>query len=113
VEQGAYRISHIVDVAAWDYSNRSPLKQPGVNVKEGDWLLAVNGRKLDVLEDPWAAFQGLADRSVILTVNDKPTMEGAREILVRPIGDESRMRHLAWVEANRRKVEKASGGKVG
>src|SRR5690606_19296925 len=96
VDQGAYRISHVVEVAAWDYSNRSPLTQSGV--KEGDWLLAVNGRKLDVRENPWAAFQGLADRSVILTVNDKPTMEGAREVLVKPIGDESRMRHLAWVE---------------
>jgi tricorn protease len=113
VEQGAYRISHVLEVAAWDDSNRSPLRQPGVNVKQGDWLLAVNGRKLDVQEDPWSAFQGLADRTVILTVNDKPSLEGAREVLVKTISDESHMRHLAWVEGNRRKVEAASGGKAG
>jgi tricorn protease len=113
LDQGAYRISHILEVASWDYANRSPLRQPGVKVKQGDWLLAVNGRKVDVQGDPWAALQGLADRSVILTVNDKPTMEGAREVLVKAVSDESRMRHLAWVEANRRKVEQASGGKVG
>ena len=61
---------------------RSPLRQPAINVKEGDWLLAVNGRALDVREDPWAAFQGLADKPAILTVNDKPTRDGAREVLV-------------------------------
>lgn len=113
VEQGAYRIRRVLEVAAWDYAHRSPLRQPGVNIQQGDWLLAVNGRKLDVQENPWAAFQGLADRAVILTVNDKPTFEGAREVLVKTIADESRMRHLAWVEGNRRKVDQASGGKVG
>ncbi|RYD75965.1 MAG: peptidase S41, partial [Verrucomicrobiaceae bacterium] len=113
LDQGAYRIKRILQVAPWDTGNRSPLQQPGLKVKEGDWILAVNGRSLDVSEDPWAAFQGLGDRTVSLTVNDKPTMEGAREVLVRTVSDESRMRHAAWVESNRLKVEKASGGKIG
>ena len=60
---------------------RSPLPQPGLtNVKEGDYLLAVNGEPLDADEDPWAAFQGLAGQAVFLTVNDKPTLDGAREV---------------------------------
>jgi len=113
LEQGAYRIHRILDVAPWDYANRSPLRQPGVRVKEGDWLLAVNGHPLDLNEDPWASFDGLADTTVQLTVNSSPKMEGAREILVRTIGDESRMRQLAWVEANRKMVERLSGGKAG
>jgi tricorn protease len=113
LEQGAYRISHILEVAPWDYTNRPPLRQPGVRVKEGDWLLAVNGRPLDPTQDPMAAFQGLADKTVQLTVNSSPTMEGAREVLVQPVWDESRMRQLAWVEKNRREVERASGGRIG
>ena len=72
LEQGAYRIKRILDVAPWDTGVRSPLRGPGVKVKEGDWLLAVNGRKLDAKVEPAAAFQGLADKTVILTVNDKP-----------------------------------------
>jgi tricorn protease len=113
LEQGAYRIKRILETAPWDASNRAPLRQPGLKVKEGDWLLAVNGRKLDTNEDPWAAFQGLADRTIQLTVNDKPVLEGSRDILVQTIGDESRLRQIAWIEANRRKVEKESGGKIG
>ena len=92
---------------------RSPLRQPGVKVAEGDWLLAVNGRALDVKEDPWAAFQGLADRTVVLTVNSKPTREGARDVLVQTLGSETSLRHHAWVEANRKRVETASGGQIG
>ena len=73
LENGAYRIKHIVKAAAWDSEVRSPLLQPGVtNVQEGDYLLAVNGQPIDVTQDPWAAFQGLADKPVFLTVNDKP-----------------------------------------
>ncbi len=112
LEQGAYRLARILEAAAWD-KERSPLLQPGVKVRPGDWLLAVNGRALDVREEPAAAFQGLADKPVILTVNDKPTREGAREILVQTLGSEAALRHKAWVEANRRRVEAASGGQIG
>jgi len=114
LENGAYRIKHIVQAAAWDSEVRSPLLQPGVtNVHQGDYLLAVNGEPLDVAEDPWAAFQGLADKPVFLTVNDKPALAGAREVLVRTLGSEERLRNLAWIEENRQRVERLSQGKVG
>jgi tricorn protease len=113
LEQGAYKVKRILDVAAWDYAQRPPLRQPGVRVKEGDFILAVNGRPLDPAQDPWAPFQGLGDRTVQLTVNSRPSLEGARQVLVTTVSDESAMRQLAWVEANRRRVETASGGKVG
>jgi len=112
LEQGAYRLTRILETAAWDRL-RSPLRQPGVKVAAGDWLLAVNGRALDVKEDPWAAFQGLADRTVLLTVNDKPNREGARDVLVQTLASESALRHQAWIEANRQRVDAASGGKIG
>jgi tricorn protease len=114
LENGAYRIKHIVKAAAWDSEVRSPLLQPGVtNVHEGDYLLAVNGQPMDVTQDPWAAFQGLADKPVFLTVNEKPTLAGAREALVQTLGGEERLRNLAWIEENRTRVEQLSKGQVG
>jgi len=74
LEQGAYRIAAIAEGGPWDADARGPLSQPGVNVKVGDWLLAVDGVPLDVHRDPWAAFQNKADRVVTLTVSDKPTL---------------------------------------
>jgi tricorn protease len=112
-EQGAYRIKSIPEVAPWEYTVRSPLRAPGVKVKEGDWLLAVNGRPVDITKEPFAAFQGLAEESVLLTVNDKPTMEGAHEVLVQTLSSEHALRQYAWIEANRRKVEELSGGRIG
>ncbi len=98
---GAYRIQRIITAAPWDTETRSPLAEPGVAVAEGDWVLAVNGIPIDVAKDPWAAFEGLADTTVMLTVNDKPTMEGAREVLIETLSSEARLRNLAWIESNR------------
>lgn len=111
LEQGAYRIKRIVQAAPWEYTVRSPLIPAGV--KEGEWLLAVNGRPLDTTKDPWAAFQGLADKPTFLTVNSSPKREGARDVLVQAMGNESNLRHYAWTESNRLRIEKASGGRVG
>ena len=109
---GAYRIQHIITAAPWDSEVRSPLAEPGVDVSEGDWVLAVNGVSIDPAQDPWAAFQGLADATVILTVNDKPSLEGARDVLVKTLSSEARLRNLAWIESNRRKVDAATNGRV-
>lgn len=113
LEDGAYRIKHILEPAAWDAEVRSPLREPGIDVKEGDYLLAVNGMPLDPKLEPWAAFQGLADKTVSLTVNSKPGMDGAREVIVHTLGGEARLRNLAWIEAKRRRVAEASDGRIG
>jgi len=110
---GYYRIARIIDGADWDASDRSPLKAPGVDVKEGDYLLAVNGVALDQDLEPYAAFQGQADKPVFLTVNSVPSQDGAREILVEAMGSEARLRNLAWIDGNRRKVEELSKGQIG
>jgi tricorn protease len=113
LENGAYRITKIYEGAPWDVEGRSPLREPDVNVKVGDYLLAVNGVPVDVKEDPWAAFDGLADKTVMLTVNDKPTMTGSRQVLVKTLKSEAHLRNLAWINANRMKVDKATGGRIG
>ncbi len=113
LENGAYRIARILRGAPWDSEVRSPLDQPGVDVKEGDYLLAVNHVPLDTSKDPWAAFAGLAGQTVLLTVNGTPSMDGAREVLVETMKSEYRLRNLAWINDHRTKVEEATEGKVG
>src|SRR5262249_445407 len=97
------------------------------DVKEGDYVLAVNGLPLDPSQDPWAAFQGLADQTVALTINSRPNREGAREVIVHTLpvqygaifqkpaqlSAEVRLRHLAWIESKRGRVDQASGGRIG
>ncbi len=113
LENGAYRLSKIIDLPSWETEVRSPLRQPGVEVAQGDYLLAVNGTPIDTTRDPWAAFDGLAEKPVMLTVSDQPRMEDAREVLVETLGDEQRLRNLAWIEAKRKRVEEASAGRIG
>jgi tricorn protease len=110
---GAYQIQRILDGGQWDSEVRSPLRQAGLNITEGDYLLAVNGIPLDTNVEPWAAFQGLADQTVQLTLNRRPTMDGATNVFVQTLSGELRLRNLAWIEANRRRVEEASDGKIG
>jgi tricorn protease len=112
LENGAYRIKRIIDGGPWDSEVRSPLRRSG-GVREGEYVLAVNGAPLDPSLDPWAGFQGLGGKTVELTVNDRPTVEGARRVLVETLTDESRLRHLAWIEATRKHVEDATGGRAG
>ena len=113
LENGRFCITRIYDGGEWDSEVRSPLARPGIKVSEGDYLLAVNGKPVDTSKDVGAAFEGLANEVVSITVNDKPTMAGARTVLVKPLADESRLRNLAWIEANRKRVDVASHGRVG
>ena len=112
IEDGGYRIARIVRPAPWDAEARSPLAEPAVEIDEGDYLLAVNGEPVDLAKDPYAAFAGLADQTVSLTVNDRPSMEGARQVLVKTLSSEARLRNLEWIEANRRRVDEASDGRI-
>jgi tricorn protease len=115
LDNHAYKIKRIVRGAKWDNEVRSPFDYTGVNVKEGDYILSVNGRALNENIDPYAPFEGLAGKAVALRVNDKPTTEGSRMVVVKTMtqGDEARLRHLEWIESNRKKVEELSGGKLG
>jgi tricorn protease len=92
---------------------RGPLGEPGVNVKAGDYLLEIDGQAVTANVHPNSLLINKANRVVTLTVNDRPTLEGARRVRVRPLAGESQLRYYEWVEANRRKVEQLSGGRVG
>lgn len=111
LHNGAFRIERILDGGNWDDEVRSPLQRAGV--RAGEYLLAVNGEPLEISKDPWAALQGLAGKTVTLTINSSPSMDGARQVLVETLDSEVRLRNLAWIEANRKRVEEASNGRVG
>ncbi len=114
LEQGAYRLAHILRGGPWDIDARGPLDEPGVQVEEGEFLLAVNGVPLDPKVAPWVAFEGTAGKPTTLTVSAHPVLDDrAREVLVKPLASESTLRYRAWVEANRRRVEEIGEGRVG
>lgn len=113
LENGAYRIDKIIKGALWDAEVRSPFDQPNVAVSEGDYLLAVNGVPVDASKDIYAAFQGMAGKTIELTINSSPSMNGARKVIVEALPSESRLRHLAWIEANRKRVDEATDGEIG
>ena len=112
-KNNAYRFKKIYEGASWDVETRSPLRRPGIEVNEGDYLLEVNGQPVDVSKDPWAYFQGLAGEVVALTINSEAETEGAREVVVEPVTSERELRYRAWVEGNRQAVDKATDGRVG
>jgi tricorn protease len=110
---GAYRIKRIVRGGPWDTGVRSPLDEPGVDVKEGEYILAVDGRPLDPKSDPWTGFEGLGKKTVVLTVNSSPSAANARQVVVTCLDDEVELRFRAWIEDRRQIVDKATSGRVG
>ena len=110
---GYYRFKKIYPGENWDPALRSPLTEPGVNVKQGEYLIAVNGRPLRVPQNPYELFIGTASDNVTLTVNSKPSEDGARSVVVKPIASEFKLRELDWITTNREKVDKATNGRVG
>jgi len=107
------RFARIYRGDSFDESRRGPLSDPGVEVKEGDYLLAVDGQPVTRDTNPNALLVGKANRVVVLTVNSTPSQAGARRVRVRPLASESQLRYVAFTEDNRRKVEQLSGGRIG
>ena len=110
---GLYRFKKIYPGENWDASLRSPLTEPGVVVKEGDYLIAVNGRDLKAPHAPNELFVNTAGQNVTLTVNSQPSATGTHNIVVKPLSTEYPLRQLDMVNTNRRKVDQATGGRVG
>ena len=115
LNQGHYRVKKIIRGAPWDSEVRSPLDEPGIKVKEGDYIIAVNGIDLNPEKSPYAPFAGLAGKTVELCVNGNASDEGSRKVIVKTLvqRQESRLRHLNWIESNRSYVEKLSKGRIG
>jgi tricorn protease len=111
-EQGRWKISRIYTAESWNPNLRAPLDEPGLKIKTGDFILAVNGIEFTAADDIFRYFDGTAGEQTTLHVNDKPSMDGARTITVSPINSENGLRQRAWVEDNRRLVDKLSDGKL-
>jgi tricorn protease len=112
IENGRYRLARVYHGENWNPSERAPLTQPAVNVKAGEYLLAVGGREVRGGDNVYRLFEGTAGKAVVLKVGPRADGTGAREVTVVPVESEAALRHLAWIEDNRRKVDKLSGGKV-
>jgi tricorn protease len=112
IENGRYRFARVYDGENWNPQLRAPLTQPGVNVDDGEYLLAVNGREVRGNDEVYSFFEETGGKSVLLRVGPNPDGSGSREVTVVPVESESGLRNLAWVEGNRRKVEELSHGKL-
>ena len=115
LENGKYKIGRIVKPAEWDTEVRSPFDQPGVEVNEGDYILSVNGVKLNPEEEPYAAFKGLSGKTVSLEVSPTGTKEDAKKVIVKALSgrQEQTLRYLEWIENNRKRVDELSDGQLG
>jgi len=115
LKNGAFCIKRIVRPAKWDTEVRSPFDKPGVDVKAGDYILAVNGQDLNAAVDPYAPFDGLSGKTVSLCVSSTGKKEDARPIVVTCLTqrEETNLRYLEWIENNRKMVDRLSGGSLG
>ncbi len=111
VAGGYYRFRKIYRGDNSSEDTRAPLAAPGIDVREGDYLIAVNGHAVQPPESLYAAFDGTAGRQVTLLVNEKLSSAGARRAVVVPIDSEAAVRYRDWIDANRRKVDVATNGR--
>src|SRR5690606_8786984 len=112
VDDGRYRIARIYTGESWNPGLAAPLAAPGVDVREGDYLLAVNGVDLHAADNPYRLFEGTAGRQTVIRVGRSPDGAGARDVTVVPVPNEAALRREAWVADNRRTVEELSGGRL-
>ncbi len=112
IDSGRYRITKIYDNESWNPDLRAPLAAPGVDVSVGDYILAINGVELLAPDNIYRLLDGTANRQTVLTLNSRPAMDGVRQVTVMPTANEQGLRTRAWVESNRRLVEKLSNGQL-
>jgi tricorn protease len=110
---GYYQVDRLLEGANWSTALRSPLTEVGVNINEGDLILAVNGKSTREMNDIYAALVNTAGKTVELTTHAEPAMEGSKKSLIKPIADESALYYYNWVQDNIRKVNDATDGQIG
>jgi len=112
-KSGYYIIDKILPGRNWDESTRSPLTEVGIDVKEGDYLLEIDGVSLKGVKNPYELLVNKANKPVRIKTNSKPVEDGSKEFIIKTISAENGLRYYNWVENNRKKVEEATNGKVG
>ena len=111
-EKGRYRIARIYTGESWNPDLEAPLAAPGVDVEAGEYLISVNGRQLTAGMNPYSLFEGTAKRQTVIEVAADPTGKDARTVTVVPVPGEVELRRAAWIERNRRMVDRLSGGRL-
>ena len=110
---GYFRIAHIFPGENWEPRTRSPLTEPGVKVKEGEYLIAIDDVSTQGVDNVYRLLENKGDRWVSLRINSVPSTSGAREVVVRTLTSERELRYLDWVQSRRRMVEQLSDGRIG
>lgn len=108
-----YRFARILSGENWNPKLRAPLTEPGVDVEEGDFLIAVNGQKLEAGDNVYRLFMGTAGKLTYLTVSSEPDGEHTRRVTVVPVASESALRLRSWMEDNRKNVQRLGKGRIG
>ncbi len=112
IDKGAYRFKKVYLGESWNPELKAPLREPGVSIAAGDYLLEVNGQSVSTTTNLYAYFEATAGKQTKLRVNSKPGLEGSRVVTVVPVENENQLRMMDWVESNRRKVEELSKGQL-
>ncbi|HCZ37303.1 MAG TPA: protease, partial [Cytophagales bacterium] len=112
VDNKLYRIKKIYTGENWNPGINAPLRGPGLGVKEGDYILEVNGVAVSASENIYKYFEGTANRQTKLRVNSKPSWDGSKLVTVVPVENENQLRMVNWVEGNRKKVDELSKGQL-
>jgi tricorn protease len=110
---GRYKITRIYKGENWDPARRSPLTEQGVDVKEGDYLISIDGKDVTTGVNPWFYLENKAGKIVEIAVNSKPSAEGSRISLIKPVSSELELLYYNWVNERRAMVDKLSGGRIG
>jgi tricorn protease len=113
VDTGRYRVARIYRLPHWTHGVIPPLSGPGIDAREGDYLISVNEVEVTADRSIYSYFQGLADQQVRLVLSNRATGGDRREVVTTPIASERMLRYLDWVEHNRRVVDEASNGRIG
>ena len=110
---GRFKISKIFQGENWNDARRSPLTEMGVDVKEGDYLISIDGKDVTTSVNPYIFLENKAEKPVEIKVNSKPSADGARTYTIKPVRSELELRYFNWVNERRAMVDKLSGGRIG
>lgn len=112
-KSGFFRLEKILPGASWSEKLRSPLEEPGIEAKAGDYIVAIDGVATNSVNDLYKLLVGKAGVATEIALNSRPSLDGARRVVIRPLAEEYSLYHYNWVQENIRKVEKATNGRVG
>ncbi len=111
-ENKYWKINRIFTTESWNPELSSPLERPGLKIQEGNYLVGINGRELTTADDPFQYLDGTVGKQTVLHINSTPAFTGSWKEIVEPISSENNLRQRAWVEDNRRLVDKLSNGRL-